>query len=53
MQRARRNGFRIIRTHVLALNVRFDVFLALELKENYLKNCSGKVEYPKEYFDAL
>jgi len=30
-----------------------DLFLALELKENYLKSCSGKVEYPKEYFDAL
>jgi predicted N-acetyltransferase YhbS len=32
----------------LALNVRFDVFLALGLKENYLKNCSGKIEYSKE-----
>ncbi len=37
----------------LPFDVPDDVFLALELKENYLKNCSGKVEYPKEYFDAL
>ena len=37
----------------LPFDVPDDVFLALELKKNYLKSCSGKVEYPKEYFDAL
>jgi len=30
-----------------------DVFLALELKDNALKNCRGKVEYPKEYYEAM
>ncbi len=37
----------------LPFDVPDDVFLALELKENSLKNCSGIVEYPKEYFDAM
>ncbi len=30
-----------------------DVFLALELKDNALKNCNGKVEFPKEYYEAM
>ena len=30
-----------------------DVFLALELKKNSLKNISGLVEFPKEYYDAM
>jgi predicted N-acetyltransferase YhbS len=30
-----------------------EAFLALELKENSLKNCNGTVDYPKEYYDAL
>jgi len=37
----------------LPFDVPDDVFLALELEENALKNCSGTVEYPKEYFDAM
>lgn len=37
----------------LPFDVPDDVFLALELKENTLKNCSGIVEFPKEYFDAM
>lgn len=37
----------------LPFDVPDDVFLALELKENALKNCSGIVELPKEYFDAM
>jgi predicted N-acetyltransferase YhbS len=30
-----------------------EAFLALELEENALKNCSGVVEYPKEYYEAM
>jgi predicted N-acetyltransferase YhbS len=37
----------------LPFNVPDNVFLALELKENSLKNCNGTVVYPKEYFDAM
>ena len=37
----------------LPFEVPDDVFLALELKENTLKNCNGTVDYPKEYHDAL
>ncbi|MCJ2513987.1 MAG: N-acetyltransferase [Candidatus Thermoplasmatota archaeon] len=37
----------------LPFDVPDDVFLALELRNNYLKSFRGKVEYPREYFDAL
>lgn len=37
----------------LPFDVPNDVFLALELKENALRNCIGTVEYPKEYFDTM
>jgi predicted N-acetyltransferase YhbS len=37
----------------LPFDVPDDVFLALELNENALKYCSGTVEYPKEFFDAM
>lgn len=37
----------------LPFDVPNDVFLALELKYNALNNCRGKVEYPKEYYEAM
>ena len=37
----------------LPFDVPDDVFLALELKENALKNSSGIVDFPKEFFDAM
>jgi len=37
----------------LPFEVPDEAFLALELKENALKNFNGLVDYPKEYFDAL
>ena len=37
----------------LPFDVPDDVFLALELKKDSLKNCSGTVEFIKEYFDAM
>jgi len=37
----------------LPFEVPVDAFLAIELKKDYLKNCSGTVEYPKQYFDAM
>jgi predicted N-acetyltransferase YhbS len=30
-----------------------DAVLVLELKDNALKNCSGIVEFPKEYYEAM
>jgi len=30
-----------------------DVFLAIDLKKNSLKNVSGLVEFPKEYYDCM
>jgi len=30
-----------------------EAFLALEIKENILKNCKGTIEFPKEYFEAI
>lgn len=37
----------------LPFDVPDETFLALEIKENALKNCSGNVEYPKEFYDAM
>ena len=37
----------------LPFDVPDDVFLALELRENSLKNVSGSVDFPKEYYDAM
>lgn len=37
----------------LPFDVPDDVFLALELKDNALKNYKGKVEYPKEFYEAM
>ena len=34
-------------------DVPYDAFLALELKENALKNFNGTVDYPKEFYDAI
>jgi predicted N-acetyltransferase YhbS len=50
-----RFGFRSAKNWNLKLpfDVPEDVFLALELKENALKNISVIVNFPKEYFDAM
>jgi predicted N-acetyltransferase YhbS len=37
----------------LPLEVPDEAFMAIELKPDSLKNCSGIVEYPKEYWDTL
>jgi len=37
----------------LPFNAPDDVFLAIELKKDSLKNCSGTVEFTKEFFDAM
>ena len=37
----------------LPMDVPDEAFMAVELKLDGLKNCSGIVEYPKEFWDAM
>ena len=37
----------------LPIEIPDEVFMVVELKPDGLKNCSGIVEYPKEYEDAM